>query len=97
MRLNTERLDAIIKVKFGGYLALEAASKGEDGKPKITARTLYNLMAGQGWRNETINTLCEILEVDPSQIIELGNGSNSHTHARPRPARVAKELQTTSS
>lgn len=90
MRLNTERLDAIIKVKFGGYLALENASKDAEGKPRITARTLYNLMAGQGWRNETINTLCEILGVEPSQIVELGNGSNSHTHARPRPARVGQ-------
>ena len=93
LRINTERLGEIIKAKYGSYQAVEDASRDAEGKTRIAVRTLYNLMAGQGWRSDTVNVLCEVLGISPSEIVIVSNGDSRYTHASPRPAHMEEELQ----
>lgn len=90
LRINTVKLEKLIR-DFGGYLAVEDASKDVKGKRRISARTLYNLVEGQGWRNETINVVCEILRISPSEIVIVEGLSNGHTHASPQSVKGKKK------
>lgn len=87
LKIDADKLEAIIKRKFGSYIEVERASK-VNGKARITVRTLYNLMNNQGWRSDTINTLCEILDIHPSEIVRFENGEPPNTHAFTRSTKV---------
>ena len=95
MRIRKERLDAIMERQgFESYYDIERkAPRNEEGKPILSARTIYNIANGNNWTRDTVDVLCSILGVSPAEIVEFGNGRGDHTHARPRPARVAKESQ----
>ena len=97
VQIDTERLSIEIVKRFGntrttGLARLEAASQDADGKVTITGRTVRNLLNGDGWRNDTIERLCEVLGIHPAQILKFGNG-DSHTHASPQPAKEGQQIK----
>lgn len=97
VQIDRDRLRMEIEKRFGnakttGLAKLEDASRDGEGKTTISAKTVYNLLNGQGWRNDTVERLCEILNIHPSEIIVFRNGDGD-THAPPQPVKeLFKEL-----
>lgn len=96
VQIDRDRLRMEIEKRFGnaktsGLTRLEDASRDSEGKTTIAAKTVYNLLNGQGWRNDTVERLCEILNIHPSEIIMFRNGGDDDTHAPPQSVKRRKE------
>lgn len=94
LQLNEGKLKRRMALaNYDSYDAIAEAAR--DRGKKLSARTIYNMLSGENWSRDKLETLCLVLNCQPADLVSgwesNGDGDDSHTHGAPQPE---KEFQT---